>query len=71
LPHPHLVVCAVAGERELFRCLDRLRRLGVAYRAFREPDRGNELTAIGTEPICGDRRLLFKRYRCLSQPGFP
>jgi len=70
LPHPHLVVCAVADERQLFRCLDRLRRFGIAHRAFHEPDRGNELTAIGTEPISGERRRIFKRYRCLSDPGF-
>ncbi len=70
LPHPHLVVCAVPDERRLFQCLDRLRRCGIAYRAFREPDRGNEFTAVGTEPVCGERRRVFKRYRCLSQPGF-
>ena len=70
LPHPHLVVCAVRGERELFQCIDRLRRFGIAYHAFHEPDLGNELTAIGTEPVCGERRQVFKRYRCLSQPGF-
>lgn len=69
-PHPHLVVCAVADERQLFQCLERLRRLGIAHRAFFEPDRGNELTAIGTEPISGERRRIFKRYRCLSQAGF-
>ena len=50
--------------------MDRLRRLGIAYRAFYEPDRGNELTAVGTEPVCGERRQVFKGYRCLSQPGF-
>ena len=70
LPHPHLVVCSVSGERELFQCLERLRRLGIAYRAFHEPDRGSELTALGTEPISGERRRIFKRYRCLSQAGF-
>ena len=70
LPHPHLIVCAVRGERQLFQCLDRLRRSGIACRAFHEPDRGNELTAVGTEPIWDERRRLFKRYRCLSQPGF-
>jgi hypothetical protein len=70
LPHPHLVVCAVAGERQLFALIDRLRRYGVAYRAFHEPDRGGELTAVGTEPVWGERRRVFKRYRCLIQPGF-
>ena len=70
LSHPHLVVCGVHSERELLQCLDRLNRAGIAYRAFREPDQGNELTAIGTEPICGKRRKIFKRYRCLSHAGF-
>lgn len=68
--HPHIVVCAVADERQLFQCIDRFRRLEIAYRAFYEPDRGNELTAIGTEPVSGERRQVFKRYRCLSQAGF-
>lgn len=63
-------MCAVSGERQLFQCLDRLRQFGIAYRAFYEPDRGNEITAIGTEPISGERRQIFKRYRCLNQPGF-
>jgi hypothetical protein len=70
LPHPHLVVCAVPGEIQLFHCIDRLRRNGIEYRAYHEPDRGNQLTAIGTEPIFGERRRIFKRYRCLSEPGF-
>jgi hypothetical protein len=70
LPHPYLVVCAIPSERQLFQCLDHLRRSGIACRTFHEPDRNNELTAIGTEPVCGQRRRLFKRYRCLSQPGF-
>jgi hypothetical protein len=70
LPHPHLVVCAVADERRLYACLNRLHRLGIACRAFHEPDRGGELTALGTEPVCGERRRAFKRYRCLRPPGF-
>jgi hypothetical protein len=69
-PHPHIVVCAIPDERRLFQCLERLRRCGIAHRAFYEPDRDNELTAIGTEPIFGERRRLFKGYRCLSQAGF-
>jgi hypothetical protein len=40
LPHPHLVVCPVAGERQLFALVNRLRRSGIEYRAFHEPDRG-------------------------------
>jgi hypothetical protein len=50
--------------------MDRLSRLGIACRPFYEPDRGHELTAIGTEPVYGSRRQFFKRYRCLTEPGF-
>ena len=50
--------------------MDRLRRLGISPRPFHEPDRGNELTAMATEPIFGPHRRLFRRYRCLGPPAF-
>jgi hypothetical protein len=70
LPHPHLVVCGVANERELYQCMERLRRLGIAHRPFHEPDRDHQLTALATGPIFGQYRRLFRRYRCLGPPGF-
>jgi hypothetical protein len=70
LPHPHLVVCGVPDERHLYQCIERFRRLGISHSPFHEPDRGDELTAIATEPIYGPRRRLFRRYRCLGQTGF-
>jgi hypothetical protein len=69
LPHPHLVVCGVADERHLYRCVERFRRLGVSHRPFHEPDRDNEMTAIATGPIFGSRRRIFRRYRCLGHLG--
>ncbi len=71
LPHPHLVVCGLPSQRRLFQCMDQLGRRGVSTRPFYEPDLGDELTAVATEPIFGARRRLFRRYRCLGQPGFP
>ena len=68
--HPHLVVIGIPDERQLFQCLDRMRRLNVPFRAFHEPDRQNELTAIATGPIVGEQRQIFRRFRCLEQPAF-
>jgi hypothetical protein len=70
LAHPHLVVIGIPDERQLCRCLEHLRRVGIAHRPFHEPDRGNELTALATEPVFGQRRRLLRRYRCLGQSGF-
>lgn len=70
LTHPHLVVCGVPGESDLYRCIERFRRLGVEHRPFREPDRGGELTALATGPIFGSRRRIFRRYRCLGAAAF-
>jgi len=69
-PHPHVVVLGITDERQLFNCLDRLRRLNLPFQAFHEPDRQDELTAIASGPIVGRQRQLFRRYRCLGQPGF-
>jgi hypothetical protein len=63
--HPHLVVCGVRDEASLGSCLDDLRRAGVRFRAFREPNLGGELTAAATEPVRGTQRLLFRDCRLL------
>jgi hypothetical protein len=67
--HPFIIVCGVPDEPALFRCLDRVARLGVRHRAFREPDIGNQLTALATEPVFGARRRCFRKYRLLGQPA--
>ena len=67
--HPHLVVCGVRDERRLGHCLDRLRRAGVRFRAFFEPDLANQLTAAATEPLRGAQRRVFRDYRLLTDNG--
>jgi hypothetical protein len=69
--HPHLVVCGVRDEARLGTCLDRLRRAGVRFRPFSEPDLGNELTAAATEPVRGKQRRLFRDYALLRGGGAP
>ena len=67
-PHPHLVLCRVSSERDLLAAADRLDRLGIGFRIFREPDRDNEATALATEPLGPDRRGPLARYPCLTRP---
>jgi hypothetical protein len=64
--HPSVIVCGVRDERRLYRCLDRLRAAGIRCRPFHEPDLGNELTAVATEPLCGDRRELVSGFPLLT-----
>lgn len=64
--HPHLVVLGVKGEQQLHNSARKLDQAGVRYRIFIEPDRNDEATAIATEPITGERRRLFRNYRCLG-----
>lgn len=64
--HPHLVLCGIKSEPSLWTVLNRLERLGIAYRPFRDSDLGDQLTAIATEPVRGDQRHHFRRYQCLA-----
>jgi hypothetical protein len=64
--HPHVVVCGVRDELRLGRWLDRLRAAGIRFRAFFEPDLGNRLTAVATEPVRGPRRHVFRDLRLLT-----
>jgi hypothetical protein len=64
--HPFLVVCGVRDEVRLGRCRDRLRRAGIRFRTFFEPDLGDRLTALATEPIRGSQRHVFRDYRLLD-----
>jgi hypothetical protein len=66
-PHPHLVVCRVAAERDLLAAADRLDRLGIRFELFREPDRAGEATALATEPLGSERRHALARYPCLTR----
>lgn len=71
LPHPHLIICGVRDEPALWDRMARLQRHGVRLRAFFEPDRGGELTALATEPVFGPTRRLFRNLRLLSPEPCP
>jgi hypothetical protein len=67
--HPFLVVCGVRDERRLGQWRDRLERAGIRFRAFFEPDLGEQLTALATEPLRGRPRRLFRNLRLLNDSG--
>jgi hypothetical protein len=67
--HPFLVVCGVRDEVRLGRWLDRLRAAGVRFRAFFEPDLGDQLTAAATEPLRGQQRHVFRDLPLLTVNG--
>lgn len=45
----------------------KLDEAGINYRAFREPDLNNEITALATEPISGQDRSFFNQFQLLGQ----
>ena len=64
--HPHLVICEVENEDNLKKAIKKLQQTDIQYKIFQEPDIGNEITAIATEPLAGEKRKFFKRYQLLK-----
>lgn len=62
---PHLVLCNTSYER-LEYLTKTLEYKDIGFRSFVEPDIGNELTAIATLPIDGDRRKVFSNVKLLK-----
>jgi hypothetical protein len=63
--HPHLVLCGLKKEQDLNKVALHLSSSGIRYRAYAEDDMADQLTAIATEPIVGERRLALKKYQLL------
>jgi hypothetical protein len=64
--HEHVVLCAVPNERQLLRWQSKIASSGIAVCAFREPDLGNEFTALATEPVYGEDRRLFRQLQLVK-----
>ena len=64
--HPHLVVCTVKTEDHLKKAIENLKNTDIKFKVFIEPDIGDELTAIATEPLFGNKRKFFKKYQLLK-----
>lgn len=60
-----VVLCTLpVNELELF--MLKLEREGIKYCSFYEPDIGNVLTSIATEPVYGTQRKVFKKLKMLK-----
>lgn len=59
---PSLVVLMVKDEDELREVMNLLNKHNIFWRKFREPDLGNTITAICTEPLVGNIRNVFSTY---------
>jgi hypothetical protein len=59
----HLVLLGVPSEAALRDALARLDVEGISYALFFEPDEGLGFTAACTEPLAGEGRRFFRRYR--------
>lgn len=65
--HPSLVVLGAKTEAKLKRAMKYLLENDIRFRIFREPMEpfNNEITAICTEPLTGEKRDLLKKYQTL------
>lgn len=57
-----LIVIAVKNKYQLEKAMNDLIIKGISYVPFYEPDWEYGLTAIGTQPLQQDQRILLKRY---------
>lgn len=60
--HPSVIILIVKNERKLIELQD---KIPYDHVVFREPDIGNQVTAIATKPLVGEEREFFKRYQLL------
>lgn len=67
--HPSVILLSSKNENKLHRVQKYLIEQNIRHVHFYEPDFGNELTAIATEPILGERRSVFSKYQLLRSGG--
>lgn len=63
--HPSVIICVVKSEDKLQKITQELSQKKIKFSEFREPDIGNQLTAIASEPLRGNDREAFKRFQLL------
>jgi len=61
--HPHLVLLGVADEAALAAVVADLDRAGLPHATFREPDLGDQLTAVATAPLYAQERDFFRSFQ--------
>lgn len=61
-----MVILGIPSEEELHSVRKRLVDHGIRHCHFYEPDIGDELTSLASEPITGKKRRLFSKYKLLG-----
>lgn len=61
-----MVLTSVKDEAKLQAEASRLAALGLPHYAYREPDMGNQLTAVAFGPVVGEQRQAFRRLQLLK-----
>jgi peptidyl-tRNA hydrolase len=64
--HPSVILCSVKNENKLLKCAKELEDLGIEHTIFREPDIGNQATALASKPLIGKDRKAFSRFQLLT-----
>ena len=60
--HPSVIILIVKSEARLLKLVD---DLDIDHVTFREPDIGNQMTAIATRPLSHGERDYFKKYQLM------
>lgn len=61
--HPSVIVLVVKSEHKLLELIEKLESEDILFKEFREPDIGNQLTAVATVPQFGEKRKIFAKYQ--------
>lgn len=60
---PSVVLCSCPDEVELLQTAAKLEARGIRFTLFREPDIDNQATALATEPLSGNVRKFFSKWK--------
>ena len=64
--HPSVIILSAKNENRLHRVRKYLIEQNIQHVHFYEPDLDDELTALATEPIFGNRREALRKYQLLD-----
>lgn len=64
--HPSVILCTVKSQAKLLKCAEELEAQGLLHAIFREPDIGNQVTALASKPLIGKDRKAFARFQLLT-----
>ena len=64
--HPSVILCSIKSENKLLSYSEKFKADGVDHVVFREPDIGNQATALASRPLIGKDRQAFSKFQLLT-----